>query len=217
MKNIGRHTFFVCLLALSWPAVCHADDADEWFIRAGALGALYHAGASIATPSGRIPGASANVSDNATAIVEVGYDPSPDTYLMLMGGVPPRPKLSGSGTIASIGELGAVNYGPAILTAGYRLPAIGSLQPYVGAGVAYAIIVNNHDAAVSNLVVQNNFGFAIQAGAEYALNEQWQLFVDVKELWLSVKADGLLGGSVPVDAHVRLDPTLISIGVKYRL
>src|SRR5258707_5822956 len=92
-------------------------------------------------------------------------------------------------------------YGPAILTAGYRITVPGKLQPYLGAGVVYAIMLHNYDSAVSSLNVHDTFAYALQAGVEYAITQKWQAFVDVKQLWLSVNADGLLGGFIPVSAR----------------
>jgi outer membrane protein W len=37
-----------------------------------------------------------------------------------------------------------------------------------------------------------------------------------KQLWLSVNADGLLGGVIPISAKVKLDPTIVSAGIKFR-
>jgi outer membrane protein W len=38
----------------------------------------------------------------------------------------------------------------------------------------------------------------------------------LKQLWLSVNADGLLGGFTAVSAKLKLDPTIISAGIKFR-
>jgi outer membrane protein len=205
------------IIGLSLPFACYADDAGEWYSRAGALEALYHSSARIDTAAGTIPGASAEVSNNTTGIIEIGYDITPSTFVMLMAGVPPRPRISGTGSAAAQGELGAVTYGPAVLTMGYRIPAGENFEPYVGLGPAYAIILRNHDAAISNLDVHNNFGFALQTGVEYALGRRLQIFADVKQLWLSVNANGSLDAVLPVAARVQLNPTLISVGVKVRV
>jgi outer membrane protein len=147
---------------------------------------------------------------------DIGYDPTANTYVMLMAGIPPKPDLNGTGSVTELGKLGSVRYGPAILTGGYRFPVTSNFQPYVGAGFAYAIILHNYDGAVSDLHVHNNFGYALQAGVEYVITRKWQAFLDLKQLWLSVNADGSLGGLVPVTAKVKLDPTIISAGIKYR-
>jgi len=206
---------------LHLPGVLHAQagsaaQASPWFGRIAALGAFYHSSATIATNGQLLTGATATVSNNQTATFDVGYDFTRNLFALLMVGVPPTPTVTGQGTVTSLGALGRVRYGPAILTAGYRVPTSGAFRPYVGTGAAYAIIVKNHDAAVSQLDVHNNWGFVLQGGAEYRLNRTWDVFADFKQLWLAVDADGLLVGGVPVKARVTLNPFLVSAGIKFR-
>ncbi|HZM27645.1 MAG TPA: OmpW family outer membrane protein [Gemmatimonadales bacterium] len=206
---------------LQAPSVLHAQagaaaQASPWFGRIAALGAFYHSSATIATSGILLQGATATVSNNQTLTFDIGYDFTRNLFAMLMVGVPPKPTVTGEGTVTSLGALGRVRYGPAILTGGYRIGTGAGLRPYVGAGAAYAIIVKDHDAAVSQLDVHNNWGFVLQAGAEYSLNKALDLFADFKQLWLAVDANGLLSGGVPVKARVTLNPSLVSAGVKFR-
>ena len=221
-----KKTFWVALLAimLSVPGTrLHAQDripvfrASAWFARVAGLGAFYHSSAEIATNGQLLPGASANVTDNSTLTVDVGYDITRDVSALLMVGVPPRPLINGRGTVATVGQLGEVRYGPVILTGRYSVRKWSSFRPYAGTGVAYAIILKNHDAAVSRLDVHNHFGFALQTGAEWSVGGNWELFADFKQLWLAVNAHGALAGGVPVKAHVTLNPSLVSLGMKVRL
>jgi outer membrane protein len=191
--------------------------ASSWFTRIAGLGAFYHSSAEIATNGQLLPGASANVTDNSTLTVDVGYDITHDVSALLMVGVPPRPLINGRGTVATLGQLGQVRYGPVILTGRYSVRKWSSFRPYAGTGVAYAIILKNHDAAVSHLDVHNHFGFVLQTGAEWSVGGNWELFADFKQLWLAVNAKGSLAGGVPVKAHVTLNPSLVSLGMKVRL
>ena len=190
--------------------------ASSWFARIAGLGAFYHSSAEIATNGQLLPGASANVTDNATVTFDVGYDITNDVSALLMLGVPPRPLINGRGTVAALGQLGQVRYGPVILTGRYSLRRGSSFRPYAGTGLAYAVILKNHDGAVSELDVHNHFGFVLQAGVEWSVVRNWQIFADFKQLWLAVNAKGVLDGGVPVKAHVTLNPSLVSLGVKVR-
>src|SRR5262249_53718356 len=148
--------------------------------------------ATIATSGGEIPGATAIVSNNLTLMFDIRRYIMRNLSLSLMAGVPPKPTITGKGSVALLGELGKVRYGPAILTADYHLPKFRQVRSYAGAGTAYAIILREHDAAVSQLKVHNNWGFVLDGGAERALNRNLALFVDVKEIWLAVDAHGAL-------------------------
>jgi outer membrane protein W len=132
MTNPLRLFIVLFLAFLMRPTAGFADDANEWFVRVGVLEAIYNSSARISTNAGVIPGASANVTNNTTVLFDIGYDPTPNTYIMLMAGIPLKPDLNGTGTVSQLGKLGAVRYGPAILTAGYHIPIPGKLRPYVG-------------------------------------------------------------------------------------
>lgn len=210
----------ICALCVTYtllPINCLADDANEWFAGVGGLAAIYHSGATVSTYAGVIPGATAHVTNNITAIFDIGYNITPHTYAMLMGGYPPRPELRAKGSISALDDLGAVTYGPLVLTAGYRFPVSGRVHPYIGGGAAYAIILRDHDGAVEHLDVHNNFGYAAQAGVEYDMSERWQLYADMKQLWLNVHANGSIEGRVPVAARIQLNPMLLSVGIRFKL
>ena len=120
--------------ALQSQSVLHAQasaaaQASPWFGRIAALGAFYHSSATIATNGQLLPGATATVSNNQTATVDVGYDVTKNLFALLMVGVPPKPTVTGQGRVTSLGALGRVRYGPAILTGGYRIPTRGALRP----------------------------------------------------------------------------------------
>jgi outer membrane protein len=204
-------------------AIAQSSDGAEperltspWFVRIGMLDAIYHPSATIAMSGQTIPGATATVSNNVTVMFDLGYDITKAFSIQLMGGIPPKPTVTGERTVASLGDLGAVRYGPVVLTGNYHMPRMRGWRPYVGVGAVYAIILDDHDRAVSDLVVLNNVGFVLQGGVERSIANNLELFFDFKEVWLAVDAHGKLAGGVPVTARVRLDPSVIAIGVKFR-
>jgi outer membrane protein len=204
-------------------AIAQSSDGAEperltspWFVRIGMLDAIYHPSATIAMSGQMIPGATATVSNNVTMMFDLGYEITKAFSIQLMGGIPPKPTVTGERTVASLGDLGAVRYGPLVLTGNYHMPRRRGWRPYVGAGAVYAIILDDHDRAVSDLVVLNNVGFVLQGGVERSIANNLELFFDFKEVWLAVDAHGKLAGGVPVTAGVRLDPSVIAIGVKFR-
>lgn len=77
-------------------------------------------------------------------------------------------------------------------------------------------------APISHEEVRAEFTFAItlrfvlQGGAEYNLTRNWSVFGDIKEVWLAGDAHGQLAGVAPVTVQVKLNPSLVSVGIKYR-
>src|SRR5262245_29283354 len=96
------------------------EEGARWFARVGLLGAFYHSSAAVEIQGQASPGASATVSDNVSITVDAGLQVTENFSAQLMLGIPPKPTITGEGTIASFGELGKVRYGPAILTGLYR-------------------------------------------------------------------------------------------------
>jgi outer membrane protein len=188
--------------------------SSRWFGRVGIAEAHYNSSARIALDGAVIPGGSARVTDNTTVIVDIGYDLSDKWAVMLTVGVPPRASVIGRGSVEELGKLGSVRFGPAVLTAVHRLPEWHGVRPYVGAGGAHLFILNTHDGAVTRLKAHDSWGFVAQAGVEYRLDRRWELFADYKRIWLRVDADGRLAGE-PVKARVKLDPDLVSVGIKF--
>jgi outer membrane protein len=227
-KNVrvkGIRCLIIAAAILSSPphAIAQSNDRAEqaqltnpWFVRVGVLDAIYHPRATIATSGQTIPGATATVSNNVTLMFDLGYDITKAFSIQIMGGIPPKPTVTAERTVASLGDLGAVRYGPVFFTGTYHVPLWRGWQPYVGAGAVYAIILDDHDYAVSDLVVLNNFGFALQGGVECSIANTLELFVDFKEAWLAVDAHGKLAGGVPVTARVILDPSVVAVGLKFR-
>ena len=188
---------------------------SRWFARVGAISVLYDSSAWFSASGQVIPGATAHARNNVTAIFDVGYDITKDFAVLMMSGIPPRTAVEGRGTVAPLGTLGAVRFGPVFLTGIYRLPQWGGFRPYAGAGLAHAFILKNYDGSVTALNVHDNSGFVLQAGFEYRWNNSWGVFLDYKRLWLDLRADGQIQGA-PVTAHVTLDPNLVSAGVRFQ-
>ncbi|MBV8688059.1 MAG: OmpW family protein [Alphaproteobacteria bacterium] len=198
------------------PARTERPAASRWYGRVGGVAALYHPGARVALGGRSVPDSSVDVTTDYTLVFDIGYDVGDRLSAQLTFGVPPRPSVTGTRAIAPLGALGEVRYGPVILTGLYRLPRLGPVRPYAGLGGAYVVVFKAYDGSIADLKVHNDWGFVLQAGAEVPVGRRIALFADVKRLWLSVGADGTVAGDVPVDARVRLDPTLVSAGLKVR-
>jgi len=190
---------------------------DPCFTRFGFLVAPYHSSATIATNGQLLSGGSAKASNNMSVTFDLGCDITKNISVSVTSGIPVKPHVTGEGTAASLGVLGKVRYGPMILAGQYRFPKVGRFRPYVGGGAAYAIIFKNFDGSVKNLQVNNNWGSVIQGGTEYEVNSKYTFFVDFKEVWLAVNAHGVLDDGSDVKARVKLNPSLITVGIKFRL
>jgi len=190
---------------------------SRWFGRFGVLAVPYHSSATIATNGQLVAGGTAKASNNMTVTFDVGYEATKNISLSVTTGIPPKPHITGEGAVANLGMLGKVRYGPAFFTGYYRIPKTGRFRPYVGGGAAYAIIFKEFDGSVKHLDVNNNCGSVLQGGAEYELNSKYTLFIDFKEVWLAINAHGVLSDGTEVKARVKLNPSLVTVGIKFHL
>jgi len=191
--------------------------SGRWFSRVGYLFAGYHSSTSVATNGKPISGGTAEASNNLTFTFDVGYEVTKNISASVTVGIPPKPHITGEGSVSSLGMLGKVRYGPVFFTSNYHFPKVGRIRPYVGGGAAYAIIFKEFDGSVKNLQVHNNWGSVVQGGAEYEVNSKYTLFFDFKEVWLAVNAHGALSDGSDVRARVKLNPSLMSVGIRFRL
>ena len=59
------------------------------------------------------------------------------------------------------------------------------------------------------------FGYALQAGFDYAITGPWSFNVDVKKLWLNTDVKANLGGTA-LKADVDINPWIFGVGLGYR-
>ncbi len=89
-------------------------------------------------------------------------------------------------------------------------------SPYVGAGLNYTFFYDEDPAAgsaVTSIDYENSVGYALRAGVDYAVSDNWYVNFDVKKIFLSTDVS-MNGGAITAD--VDLDPWLVGAGVGYR-
>jgi outer membrane protein len=162
-----------------------------------------------------VPGGNVSIDPQNTAALELGYFFTPNVAVSLTVGVPPKAKIDGAGSLAPMGRLGEITYGPSALTAHYHFTGMGAFRPYVGGGVSYMHVFDTEDGTVSNLEVENTYGPAVQVGAEYMFTDRIGAFVDFKKAWFSTESTGSLGPA-PVRGDIQLDPAVVHGGLSFR-
>jgi len=111
-------------------------------------------------------------------------------------------------------DLGSAWILPPTLTLQYHFTPDSAFSPYLGAGLNYSLFYGEDTAAgFTNLEVEGGVGYALQAGFDYWINDNWGLNLDVKKIWLNVDAK-LNNGAIRAD--IDLDPVVVGAGVSYR-
>jgi len=106
---------------------------------------------------------------------------------------------------------------PPTLTLQYHFTPDNKFSPYVGAGLNYSLFYGEDDGTgFNNLDVSGGIGYALQAGFDYWLSDNWGLNVDAKYIDLDVDVDVNLGATALSADNVGLNPWVLGAGVSYR-
>ena len=217
MKHSHLATIAVTLAAAAAPALAQNS---PWSVHIGPAAVRLSVKASPESPKGTpVPGGSLSATyDTSPLALDIGYDVSPNWTGRLLVGVPAKSKVSGAGSLAAVGAVGELTYGPAALTASYTPGTFGGFKPYLGAGVAYLIALKSKDAGVANFDVKNAFGTLVTVGGEFALSPKFGLFIDVKKIFLKTDVTGNVTafGGAPAYAKATVDPLVIHAGLNVR-
>ena len=226
MKNAnlkGRSWVSIALplsLALAVPVV-HAGDSP-WSVRAGPAYVNFDESARIDVAGAALPGANVAIKNNSTLALDIGYAVNDSWTIRLALGIPPETRLDAEGSLKSFvpplsGNLGQVKYGPAVLSATWKIGEFGMFHPYVGAGLNYTHVFSSKDRDIAGLKVKSAFGAALQVGFDVPIDRNWGLFLDARKIFVRTTATGsvpALGGP-PVRAKVTLDPLVVHTGISF--
>lgn len=208
-------------IVLTTPAFS-ASDIDSpttpWGIYGGVAYAQLPTSATVKTNDSVIPGADAKSSNSTTIAGGITYQLSPNWSGEFAGGIPPTTTISGKGTLASANTIGKITYAPAVFSVRFNLFPDTPIQPYIGAGINWTIIMNTKDGFVQNFKARNAIGPVIQLGFEVPMNKKLSLVVDAKKIWISTKAKGnlpSLGGSYAT-ADIDISPLVSMVGLSYK-
>ena len=213
---ILRSVIGAALATASFAAPAAAQTPDQkWFVRGGVTQLTLADEIDLSVAGTDIPGTALDTKSHYTPTVQIGRFIGRNFAASLTVGIPPHIEINGAGTLEPYGKLAETTYGPATLTLQYRPIREGTIQPYVGAGLAYMLVFSTDDAAFQDVEIDDDLAPALEGGVDFMLNDRYGIFVDAKKAFLRTEARGTFGGA-PVVGQVRLDPWALSAGVTFR-
>ncbi|WP_022980785.1 OmpW family protein [Ideonella sp. B508-1] len=190
--------------ALAAPQFAAAQDSGSWLVRARAL--------YLQSENHDTTGLDLSVNDKAFPEFDVSYFFTPNIAAELILTYPQYHKIEAGGT-----KIGGLRHLPPTLTAQYHFTNFQGFRPYLGAGVNYTNVTSVSwepavEAALHPSITRNSFGWAVQAGVDIPVGNNWLVNVDVKKvkIGVDVKSSGTKVGEFDID------PLLFSVGVGYR-
>lgn len=202
------------LFAAGTPATASAEEIAFKPKAAGDINVRLRGIGVVPTERGDIIGANGDTGLNATLgnayvpEVDISYFITPNIALELIAATTKHDVGASDGT-----DLGSVWLLPPTLTVQYHFAPTARFSPYVGAGLNYTIFYNEKKGQANSISYDDNIGYALQAGIDYAIAGAWSLNIDVKKLWLSTDVK-VNGGALKAD--VDINPWIFGVGVGYR-
>jgi len=207
------------LVVLGWGGsvtLANAQDLETpWILRLGVANIQNSNDLDLSVGGAPVPGAALHFHQVYTPMAEIGYHFTEEWAAVATVGFPPATSAYGGGSIAAYGKLESFTYGPTALTVQYQPFQWDFFRPYVGAGLSYMIIFSTHAATVQNPGLTNDLAPVVEAGADFALDDRYGLFVEAKKAFLNSDATGTIGG-FPLTGTAHIAPWVFSLGVSAR-
>lgn len=197
-----------------------------WMVRVRGLGVLPDEDSSGHALDGTPIVAGIKIDDSIVPELDISYFFTPNIAAELILAVTPH-DIDGTGALG--GSIGDAWLLPPTLLLQYHFNPGGAFKPYIGAGVNYTIFFNE-DASnqtltagltTSDLELDDEFGFALQAGVDIHLRGNMYLNLDVKKIFLDTDATVRTVQGGPnvnvVTTHVDIDPLVVGVGLGWKL
>jgi len=219
-------------LALAAP-LAHAHEAGDIILRAGAITVNpKDDSSSVKVDQGPLAGANlggkATLNSDTQLGLNFAYMITNNWGIELLAATPFEHdvKLKGTALGAANGKLGSLKHLPPTLSVVYYpLDGKSAFQPYVGAGINYTWIYDEHVSSqaqangFSNFKASNSWGMAFQVGADYMITDNIMLNAQLRYIDIDTRAtvenDAVAPGT-RARVNVDVDPFIYMVGLGYK-
>lgn len=204
-----------------------AAEAGDWIIRFGAAQVAPDESSSLISTAatGALPGTAASVDDDTQLGITVAYRITDRVGVELLAATPFKHDIGVKGLGGygyDVSDLGSTEQLPPTLVLQYYFPNDSKIEPYVGLGINYTAFFSEDlsnsaktTLGADNLELDDSFGIALQAGADWSLNEHW--VVNASVWFIDIDTDAELDSALgKVKADVEIDPMVYMLGLGYR-
>ncbi|MBV7491604.1 OmpW family protein [Pseudomonas sp. PDM30] len=219
-------------LALAAP-LANAFEAGDILLRAGAITVNPEAdSSSVKVDQGPLAdadlGGKATMSSDTQLGLNFAYMLTNHLGIELLAATPFEHdvKLKGTALSAANGKLGTLKHLPPTLSlVYYPLDPKSAFQPYVGGGINYTYIYDEHvgsqaqSAGFSNFKAENSWGLAWQVGADYMLTDNIMINAQVRYIDIDTRAtveNNSIAPGTRARVDVDVDPFIYMVGLGYK-
>lgn len=196
----------------------NAVNQGDWLVRVG-VGHVHPNDSSSAVTG--IAGSGVSVGSATNLDLTISYFLTPNVNVELLGALPFKHDIKGTGVIAGLGKIGETKQLPPTLVLNYMFNPQSNIRPYVGAGINYTTFFSTKttdslntglDVTSSSLKLDDSWGAAVDAGVDVDLNKDW--FLNASVWYIRIKTKGTIdytGG--PSTVNVDINPWALSVGI----
>ena len=171
------------------PIASQAQSSSEnpWMVRVRATDLIWQNGQSGAV----VQGANVKAANKVIPEFDVSYFFTKNIAAELVLTYPQTININYTANQTNLGSIKAL---PPSLLLQYHFTDLGALKPYVGAGVNYTIFSNRNNLGNGAYSVDSSSVGAVgQVGADYMLDKNWGLNIDVKYATMSTNVTSAAG------------------------
>jgi len=218
LRRLGLASLAAILISTATPAF--ALEQGDWLVRLRGIGVFPTDQSGGISPD--LPTAEVEAEPAYMPELDITYMATKNIGVELILATTPH-DVEGKGAIAGLDKVADTWLLPPTLLVQWHFLPDAQLRPYVGAGVNYTFTYGE-DASGSletalggptKVELDNSFGWALQAGMDVGIDENWFFNMDVKYIDLDVDADIVTAGTKRT-TEVEINPIIVGIGVGYR-
>lgn len=202
MRNLTATLFGAAVTAAMISGSAAAYEAGDMVLRVGAAG-VYPTGDSEDITA---IGAGAKVeADSAWSLgLSFAYMVTDDIGVGVLAAYPFKHDIDAKGSISDLGKVGSTKQLPPTVTLQYYFNNASAFTPYLGAGVNYTNFFDEDTSGAlsgANLKLDDSWGYALEGGVDYAINDKWMVGAQVYYLNIETEADVTGLGKFDVDVN----------------
>lgn len=148
-----------------------------------------------------------------SAGLTVSYMATDNIGVGLLAAWPFKHDIRGEKDISSLGDIGSTKQLPPTLTLQYHFPLLETVKPYVGVGLNYTWFFDTDGKGpVTDLDLDNSWGWAVEAGVDVTLYNNWFFNVSGWYIDIDTKADATIANTTKTSVDVDIDPWVVMVG-----
>ncbi|MEP1766412.1 MAG: OmpW family outer membrane protein [Sulfitobacter sp.] len=191
-----KHTLAALVIAAAAATSASAQSQGDITVGFGVASVLPKSG------NGTLAGGTADVRNDVRPSITAEYFLRDNLGLELLAATPFEHDIN----ISGIGHAGTTKHLPPTLSLNYHFPTHSAFKPYIGAGINYTAFFQEA-SDLGTLEVEDGFGFSVQVGMDYELNETSSLRANLR--WIDIDSDVTLDGAYIGKAEI--DPYVLNL------